>query len=531
MALLLIIYTFLAATCYGRELGEPMVLDGPKLDRIEAQVELDRQNRSHRSGRKSFFKKLWNEGKKAALSTAKKPFKVATQIFIAPITIGVNLVTEPKHLVENPTETFKRANKKAITSINKVVKQIDAELFRISGDIREKIVEDTICGMAGSPANCNINASIEVGSDGKIRIGGTAKEYLKEYGEKYNKLGDYVIDFSEYYHQAEELFKRLLEYVDRQENARQKELLLAYKQLSEVALFYAESNSALAQKSGETLYGTLYARRSNNALGFFEELVEYIKGFAKKLDDSGDDLVHNTVSAVNTLGKALSTPEKTYHKIIEFMENFDSKVFKEQVELFFEEKWDTFINGTNSERGELAASFVFDLWTVIITEASYPAQMAKFAASSKWMQGMERMREIGKSLHLNSEEIKVVYFSARKLKLTEKYQIKDLVDYLGDNFERFVGDERGSIGLIGKYKPAPKMPKAFKNLQITRRKTPGPGGGLRKRWKDNKGNIFEWDSQHGRIEKYNKKGKHLGEFDADSGIMTKPADPTRKVEP
>ena len=40
-----------------------------------------------------------------------------------------------------------------------------------------------------------------------------------------------------------------------------------------------------------------------------------------------------------------------------------------------------------------------------------------------------------------------------------------------------------------------------------------------------------WDSQHGRIEKYNKKGKHLGEFDADTGTMTKPADPTRKVEP
>jgi hypothetical protein len=98
-------------------------------------------------------------------------------------------------------------------------------------------------------------------------------------------------------------------------------------------------------------------------------------------------------------------------------------------------------------------------------------------------------------------------------------------------FKKFLGNETGAINLIGKYKPAPKMPKAFQNLRITKRKTPSSGGGLRKRWKDDKGTIFEWDSQHGRIEKYNKKGKHLGEFDADTGAMTKPADPTRKVEP
>ncbi|MEM1369560.1 MAG: colicin E3/pyocin S6 family cytotoxin [Cyanobacteria bacterium P01_H01_bin.15] len=26
-------------------------------------------------------------------------------------------------------------------------------------------------------------------------------------------------------------------------------------------------------------------------------------------------------------------------------------------------------------------------------------------------------------------------------------------------------------------------------------------GGLRRRWKDNKGNVYEWDSLHGNIEK------------------------------
>ncbi|RON55037.1 colicin E3/pyocin S6 family cytotoxin [Pseudomonas frederiksbergensis] len=57
------------------------------------------------------------------------------------------------------------------------------------------------------------------------------------------------------------------------------------------------------------------------------------------------------------------------------------------------------------------------------------------------------------------------------------------------------------------------------------------GGGLRPRWKDRSGTIYEWDFQHGAVEKYNKRGKHLGEFDHETGTQNKPADPTRKVEP
>ena len=100
-------------------------------------------------------------------------------------------------------------------------------------------------------------------------------------------------------------------------------------------------------------------------------------------------------------------------------------------------------------------------------------------------------KPINKGLRSSLKQTSEIFDSARKLKLTEKYQIKDLVDYLGDNFKRFVGNERGSIKLIGKYKPAPKMPKAYQNLRITKRKTPSSGGGLRKRWKDEKGNVFE----------------------------------------
>lgn len=56
------------------------------------------------------------------------------------------------------------------------------------------------------------------------------------------------------------------------------------------------------------------------------------------------------------------------------------------------------------------------------------------------------------------------------------------------------------------------------------------GGGTRKRWKDRKGRIFEWDSQHGTVEMYDKQGKHLGEYDPDTGEQTKPPNPGRRIE-
>lgn len=45
------------------------------------------------------------------------------------------------------------------------------------------------------------------------------------------------------------------------------------------------------------------------------------------------------------------------------------------------------------------------------------------------------------------------------------------------------------------------------------------------------GFIYEWDRQHGTVEKYNKRGKHLGEFDPNTGEQNKAADKTRRVDP
>lgn len=82
------------------------------------------------------------------------------------------------------------------------------------------------------------------------------------------------------------------------------------------------------------------------------------------------------------------------------------------------------------------------------------------------------------------------------------------------------------------YIPPPNHLPAFPDLRAVRRKTPVQGGGaLRKRWKDQTGNIFEWDSRHGTLEKYDARGNHVGEFDSVSGEQIKPADPARSVQP
>ncbi|MCF4998335.1 detoxification-like protein [Pseudomonas syringae] len=80
------------------------------------------------------------------------------------------------------------------------------------------------------------------------------------------------------------------------------------------------------------------------------------------------------------------------------------------------------------------------------------------------------------------------------------------------------------------YHPAPKGLSAFPDAVKVDFKTRVQGGGARRRWKDGKGRIYEWDCQHGAVEMYDKQGKHLGEFDPITGEQTKPAKPGRKVE-
>ncbi|WP_447652180.1 colicin E3/pyocin S6 family cytotoxin [Pseudomonas abietaniphila] len=83
-----------------------------------------------------------------------------------------------------------------------------------------------------------------------------------------------------------------------------------------------------------------------------------------------------------------------------------------------------------------------------------------------------------------------------------------------------------------KYHSKPVSLSAFPKANQVRGKTRVHGGGyIRPRWVDHKGYIYKWDLRHGTVEKYNKRGIHLGEFDHNTGARTKEADPSRRIEP
>lgn len=84
------------------------------------------------------------------------------------------------------------------------------------------------------------------------------------------------------------------------------------------------------------------------------------------------------------------------------------------------------------------------------------------------------------------------------------------------------------VGGDHRYHPAPKRLKAFPDAMPVKKKSSVQGGGKkRSRWKDRKGRIYEWDYENGRVEIYDRQGKHLGEFDPDTGERTKDPEPGR----
>ncbi len=78
----------------------------------------------------------------------------------------------------------------------------------------------------------------------------------------------------------------------------------------------------------------------------------------------------------------------------------------------------------------------------------------------------------------------------------------------------------------------PKTLPGFPTAKRVKVKTAIPGTNLfRRRWRTHDGTIYEWDYQHGTVEKYTKRGMHEGEFDGNTGRQIGPAIPTRRVDP
>lgn len=116
-------------------------------------------------------------------------------------------------------------------------------------------------------------------------------------------------------------------------------------------------------------------------------------------------------------------------------------------------------------------------------------------------------------------------------KALEKFgsSTQEEVQWLVEKLRRLYATEFG--GKPGEVKHPPLVPPAFPGLTRAQPKTPRPGGKLRRRWKDADGNIYEWDYRHGRLEKYNNRGNHQGEYDPDTGQQTKPRNPKYRVDP
>lgn len=79
------------------------------------------------------------------------------------------------------------------------------------------------------------------------------------------------------------------------------------------------------------------------------------------------------------------------------------------------------------------------------------------------------------------------------------------------------------------YVPPKELPGCF-GAERVRPKTPFAGG-LRARWKAADGTIYEWDYLHGRVEKYDKRGNHQGEYDASTGSQITEPDSNKRVTP
>jgi hypothetical protein len=73
--------------------------------------------------------------------------------------------------------------------------------------------------------------------------------------------------------------------------------------------------------------------------------------------------------------------------------------------------------------------------------------------------------------------------------------------------------------------PAPRRLRAFPNAGRVK-----PKSGRRRWFDDENGYIYEWDYQHGVVERYDRRGRHRGEFDPETGVMTKPANPRQTIE-
>ncbi len=73
------------------------------------------------------------------------------------------------------------------------------------------------------------------------------------------------------------------------------------------------------------------------------------------------------------------------------------------------------------------------------------------------------------------------------------------------------------------------MQRASGRFVDTLQRTKTKGG--RRRWRGGKKQVYEEDTQHGELEKYNRRGKHEGVVDPETGEIIKDPVKGRTIEP
>ena len=112
--------------------------------------------------------------------------------------------------------------------------------------------------------------------------------------------------------------------------------------------------------------------------------------------------------------------------------------------------------------------------------------------------------------------------------------LTDMAQEVNGNFVNAMA-KKGGGGRGPQFHPAPpknsvdQLPGFPDAVRVPEKSSVQGGGKLRARWLDPDGTIYEWDYQHGTVEKYDKRGRHLGEYDPNTGTQTKPPDASRRT--
>lgn len=125
-----------------------------------------------------------------------------------------------------------------------------------------------------------------------------------------------------------------------------------------------------------------------------------------------------------------------------------------------------------------------------------------------------------------------ISFNAEAAKRRFKFKKHHHTSSSVSNLSIKTNKHRTEKNIAHNYIAPPQNITGIPNLRRVNGKTQIQGGGKkRERWKDDSGKIYEWDSRHGTLEKYDSNGKHLGEFDPNTGNQIKSKIKSRRVEP